>query len=105
MAWNPGIEAPQFTPQPLNLFMNIPVHEDRTSLSFDPPTGKPGEFISLKAEVDLVVAFSACPQVGRAFSVSEEKTRGSGEMREEKRLTDVIGYSEDQWWRAEGGSF
>ena len=85
--------------------MNIPVHEDRTSLSFDPPTGKPGEFISLKAEVDLVVAFSACPQVSGAFSVFGEKAGESGEMGEEMRLIDVIGYSEDQWWRTEGGSF
>ncbi len=43
--------------------MNIPVHEDRVSLSFEPPTSKAGEYISLKAEIDLVVAFSACPQV------------------------------------------
>lgn len=58
-----GIEKPQFTPQPLNLFMNIPIHEDRTSLSFEAPTGKVAEYICLKAEMDLVVAVSACPQV------------------------------------------
>jgi uncharacterized protein YcgI (DUF1989 family) len=43
--------------------MNIPIHSDRTTLSFEPPTSKEGEYICLKAEVDLVVAFSACPQV------------------------------------------
>jgi uncharacterized protein YcgI (DUF1989 family) len=53
----------QFTPQPLNLFMNIPIHEDRKTLSFEPPSGKKGEFVCLRAEVDLVVAMSACPQV------------------------------------------
>jgi uncharacterized protein YcgI (DUF1989 family) len=58
-----GIKAPQFTPSPLNLFMNIPVHDDRTTLSFEAPTSKEGEYICLKAEVDLVIAFSACPQV------------------------------------------
>ncbi|KAE9365199.1 hypothetical protein N431DRAFT_387223 [Stipitochalara longipes BDJ] len=57
-----GIEAPQFTPSPLNLFMNIPVHDDHTTLSFEAPTSKEGEYICLKAEIDLVVAFSACPQ-------------------------------------------
>ena len=58
-----GISAPQFTPSPLNLFMNIPVHEDRVTLSFEPPTSRKGEWVCLRAEVDVVVAFSACPQV------------------------------------------
>jgi len=57
-----GITPPQFTPSPLNLFMNIPVHEDRITISFDPPVSKAGQYVCLKAEVDLVVAFSACPQ-------------------------------------------
>lgn len=58
-----GIKRPQFTPSPLNLFMNIPVHEDRTTLSFEPPVGTPGEYVCLKAEMDCVVVLSACPQV------------------------------------------
>jgi uncharacterized protein YcgI (DUF1989 family) len=58
-----GVVAPQFTPSPLNLFMNIPVHEDRVTLSFEAPTSKQGQFVRLRAEVDCVVAFSACPQV------------------------------------------
>jgi len=57
-----GIKAPQFTPSPLNLFMNIPVHDDLTTISFDPPTSVRGQYVCLKAEMDLVVAFSACPQ-------------------------------------------
>jgi uncharacterized protein YcgI (DUF1989 family) len=65
-----GVKAPQFTPSPFNLFMNIPVHEDRVTLSFEPPTSKAGEYISLKAEMDLVVAFSACPQVSLALALS-----------------------------------
>lgn len=58
-----GLKAPQFTPSPLNLFMNIPVHADLTTLSFEPPTSKVGQYVCLQAEVDLVIAFSACPQV------------------------------------------
>lgn len=49
------------TPSPLNLFMNIPVHDD-DALSFDPPVSTPGSHVLLRAEMDLVVAFSACPQ-------------------------------------------
>ena len=49
------------TPSPLNLFMNIPVHDD-DALSFDPPVSTPGSYVLLRAEMDLVIAFSACPQ-------------------------------------------
>lgn len=55
-----GLAAPK-TPSPLNLFMNIPVHDDQT-ISFEAPVSKPGSYVSLRAEMDLVIAFSACPQ-------------------------------------------
>jgi uncharacterized protein len=42
--------------------MNIPVHVDRKTISFEAPTSKPGQYIVLRAEMDLVVVFSACPQ-------------------------------------------
>lgn len=47
--------------------MNIPVHEDRTTLSFEAPTSKQGQYVCLRAEMDLVIAFSACPQVSEEF--------------------------------------
>jgi uncharacterized protein YcgI (DUF1989 family) len=50
-----------YTPGPLNLFMNIPWTDDG-GLSFEAPVCKPGDYISLRAEIDLVIAFSACPQ-------------------------------------------
>jgi uncharacterized protein len=49
------------TPSPWNLFMNIPVQADG-SLSFEPPVCKPGDYVLLRAKLDCVVAFSACPQ-------------------------------------------
>jgi uncharacterized protein YcgI (DUF1989 family) len=55
-----GLKAPE-TPSPLNLFMNIPVRADG-GISFDPPVSTPGSYISLRAEMDVVIAFSACPQ-------------------------------------------
>ena len=54
------LQAPE-TPSPWNLFMNIPVQTDG-SLSFEPPVCKPGDYVLLRAELDCVVAFSACPQ-------------------------------------------
>lgn len=53
--------APPETPSPLNLFMNIPWTVDG-QLSFEPPAATPGSYVVLRAEMDLVVAFSACPQ-------------------------------------------
>jgi len=51
----------QGTPSPFNLFMNIPVSRDN-AVSFDPPVTRPGDAISFRAEMDAIVAFSACPQ-------------------------------------------
>ncbi len=55
-----GLTAPA-TPSPFNIFMNIPWTEDG-ELSFDPPESKPGDYVLLEAQMDLVIAFSACPQ-------------------------------------------
>ena len=49
------------TPSPLNLFMNVPWAEDG-SLAFVSPTSEAGQHVSLRAEMDLIVVFSACPQ-------------------------------------------
>ena len=54
------LQAPE-TPSPWNLFMNIPVQADG-SLTFEPPVCQPGDYVLLRAELDCVVAFSACPQ-------------------------------------------
>jgi uncharacterized protein YcgI (DUF1989 family) len=53
--------APPETPAPLNLFMNIPVI-DGNRVEMRPPVSTPGSYVSLRAEMDCIVAFSACPQ-------------------------------------------
>jgi len=53
--------APPETPAPLNLFMNIPVI-DGNRVEMRPPVSTPGSYVALRAEMDCVVAFSACPQ-------------------------------------------
>jgi len=55
-----GLTPPE-TPSPWNLFMNIPVAADG-SVAFVAPVSKPGDYVTLRAEMDCVVAFSACPQ-------------------------------------------
>jgi uncharacterized protein len=53
--------APPETPAPLNLFMNIPVI-DGNRVEMRPPVSTPGSHVALRAEMDCIVAFSACPQ-------------------------------------------
>ncbi|KAK5119750.1 hypothetical protein LTR85_007326 [Meristemomyces frigidus] len=48
-------------PAPLNLFMNIP-WDDEGDLGFKAPKGKGGDYVRLKAERDMVVVMSSCPQ-------------------------------------------
>ena len=55
-----GLTPPE-TPSPWNLFMNIPVGGDG-SVSFEPPVSGPGDYLILRAEMDCVIVFSACPQ-------------------------------------------
>jgi uncharacterized protein len=55
-----GLEPPE-TPSPLNLFMNIPVIDGNT-IDVLPPISTPGSYVTLRAEIDCIVAFSACPQ-------------------------------------------
>lgn len=55
-----GLKEPK-TPSPLNLFMNIP-WRDNGALAFAEPKTKEGDYVVLRAEMDCVVAMSACPQ-------------------------------------------
>jgi uncharacterized protein len=55
-----GVEVPA-TPSPLNLFMNIPWSPEG-ALAWAEPVSTPGSYVVLRAEMDLVIGFSACPQ-------------------------------------------
>jgi uncharacterized protein len=48
-------------PQPINLFMNIPVREDG-ELGWEPAPTRAGDAVTLRAEMDCIVVVSACPQ-------------------------------------------
>jgi uncharacterized protein len=48
-------------PQPINLFMNIPVRDDG-DLGWEPAPTRPGDAVRLRAEMDCLVVVSACPQ-------------------------------------------
>ena len=56
-----GYEIPHPTLASLNVFMNIAVRQDG-ALDTLPTVTSPGDYIVFRAEMDCVVAFSACPQ-------------------------------------------
>ena len=69
-----GLAVPA-TPPSLNVFMNIPWTADGR-LAWGEPVSAPGSYALFRAEMDLVVAFSACPQDilpinGRAGTTTE----------------------------------
>jgi len=49
------------TPCPLNLWENSQVQPDGRQV-IAPPVSAPGDFVVLRAELDLILVFSACPQ-------------------------------------------
>lgn len=57
-----GVEPPVPILASFNVFMNIAVEGDGRTLSTRPAVSKPGDTISLRAEMDCYVALSACPQ-------------------------------------------
>jgi len=57
-----GVTPPRPNLASFNIFMNIRVQPDGITLKTLPTVTKPGDFITLRAEMDCFVAFSACPQ-------------------------------------------
>jgi uncharacterized protein YcgI (DUF1989 family) len=54
--------TPRHVPAPLNLFMNIPWDQAGDLHFAAPPQRMPGSYVVFRAEMDLIIAFSACPQ-------------------------------------------
>lgn len=62
--WEAMVEAgyhPSETPSPFNLWQNTPVHPDG-KITQHPTVSKRGDHLVFRAEIDLVIVFSACPQ-------------------------------------------
>jgi hypothetical protein len=55
-----GLAAPE-TPSPLNLFQNSAIKPDG-ALVIEPPVAPAGSHVTLRALMDVVIVFSACPQ-------------------------------------------
>jgi uncharacterized protein len=55
-----GLGTPE-VPSPFNIWMNIPVGPDG-STSWEAPVSKAGDYVVLKAMIDVVAVMSCCPQ-------------------------------------------
>ena len=51
--------APDRNPTTFNVFMNVLVADDGT-LTIGPPRSRPGDYLELQAEMDLIVGVTAC---------------------------------------------
>ena len=56
-------QEPEEIPTPFNIFMNVKIQPDG-SLEVHPPLSKPGDSIVFRAEMELMIAVSACPSYG-----------------------------------------
>lgn len=62
--WEAMVEVglkPIELPSPFNLWQNTPVEPDGV-IKPNPPVSKKGDYIVMRAEMDLVICLSACPQ-------------------------------------------
>lgn len=56
----------------MNVFMNCPIGSDG-NWSIQVPRSKAGDYIDFRAEIDVLVAFSNCPQVYNACNAFKLK--------------------------------
>ena len=52
---------PHETPAPFNIFQNTQYHPGK-GIAYLPTVSKKGDYVTLRAEMDAIVAFSCCPQ-------------------------------------------
>jgi uncharacterized protein YcgI (DUF1989 family) len=51
---------PNVIPTTLNIFMNVEIHPASGELTIGPPLSRPGDYLELRAEMDLIVGLTAC---------------------------------------------
>jgi uncharacterized protein YcgI (DUF1989 family) len=63
-----GLDPPPILPA-VNLFMNVPVQANGT-LGITAPVSRPGDRVTLRADMDCVVILSACPHDVKPFMLN-----------------------------------
>lgn len=74
-AVRPWDVEPDMIPDVFNVFMYTDV-ENEDTLVFRPTPAKPGDYIDLRAEIDLLAAISACPSKTSATNHGKPKPLG-----------------------------
>ncbi len=71
--FNSALKAIGITPPPIlpaiNLFMNVPIQANGT-IGITAPVSRPGDKVSLRADMDCTVALSACPHDVQPFMLN-----------------------------------
>jgi uncharacterized protein len=55
-----GLTAP-YIPCPFNIFQNTPYDSKAGLIEWRPTPAKPGDYVVLRAEMDMIIVFSSCP--------------------------------------------
>lgn len=61
LAWGRGLDKRDLAPN-INFFMNVPVTAEG-GLTFEDGVSAPGKYVELRAEMDVLVLISNCPQL------------------------------------------
>lgn len=80
LALEPWGIAPEDIPSPFNLFQNMAIDPVTGKMEHTTIRPKPGAYVLFKAEMDLLVALSACPDIivgGKEVKVSVETRQGT----------------------------
>ncbi len=65
-ALKPWNIPPEDIPSPFNLFQSMKIDGKTGRMSYANIKPKPGTYVEMRAEMDCLVAISACPQAGKA---------------------------------------
>jgi len=65
-ALKPWKIPPEDIPSTFNLFQTMKIDGETGRMTYANVKPKPGTYVNMKAEIDCLVAISACPQVGKA---------------------------------------
>ena len=68
-ALKPWNIAPEDIPSPFNMFQHMSIDGQTGEMRFVRTKPKPGTYVELRAEMNLLIAISACPDAGRGKAI------------------------------------
>jgi len=83
-----GVMLP-FTPASLNLFMNVPIHDNGT-VDRLPPASQAGDVVIFRADMPVYLVLSACPQDITVINGADRQPTDIGIVHQSAHQADVI---------------